>query len=527
MYSHSGGDNALSAITQGKSTTNNMDRIQTVTSRVAYEHTAADAGPAARVPIEVRISVDDPFEAFRAVEEAHNAVLLETSGGHEGWSYIGLDPERHIQVRAPMEAHLGDGSPTLAELQAALDAETLVRGECSVPYPCGIIGWLSYEISRELEPQIPARASETLPRAQFAIFPTMIAWQEPSTAPTLLHITGCPRVGDDPAGTYQSTVSTLTEIGQTIQAEAHPGNHVDTAAQIAFESMTGPVRFATKVRAIKAAIRAGDTFQTNLSHRLDAPAQLDPLSVYAALREVNPAPYSGLLRFPGMTLISASPELLLSVEGDRLVTEPIAGTRPRGDDAAADARFEAELTGDEKERAEHAMLVDLERNDLGKVCEYGSVEVTEYRRVDRYAEVMHLVSVVEGRRREGVGLTDAIAAMFPGGTITGAPKPKTMELIATHEDRPRGPYTGSMGIFGFDDRATLNIIIRTIEVHGGRFGLQVGAGIVHDSDPEREYSETMDKARGLVRAVDAALAPTQQVKIAEAQARSQEVSERS
>lgn len=173
------------------------------------------------------------------------------------------------------------------------------------------------------------------------------------------------------------------------------------------------------------------------------------------------------------------------------------------------------------------MLVDLERNDLGKVCEYGSVEVTEYRRVDRYAEVMHLVSVVEGRRRDGVSLTDAIAAMFPGGTITGAPKPKTMELIATHEDRPRGPYTGSMGIFGFDDRATLNIIIRTIEVHEGRFGLQVGAGIVHDSDPDREYSETMDKARGLVRAVDAALAPTQQVRVTEARAQSQEVSERS
>jgi anthranilate synthase component 1 len=504
-----------------------MDGTQTVTSRAAYERSAADVDATARVPIELQISVEDPFGAFRAVEGPHDAVLLETSGGHEGWSYIGLDPERHIQVRAPVEAYGVEGSPTLAELQTALDAETLVRGECTVPYPCGIIGWLSYEISRELEPQLPAGAPETLPRAQLAVFPTMIAWEEPATAPVLLHITSCPRVGDDPAATYRSTVRELTAIAHAVQAEAHPRDPVETTAQIAFESKTGPGRFATRVQSIKAAIRAGDTFQTNLSHRLEAPAKLDPLAVYAALREVNPAPYSGLLRFPGITLVSASPELLLSVEGERLMTEPIAGTRPRGADPAADAEFEAELTGDEKERAEHAMLVDLERNDLGKVCEYGSVEVTEYRRVDRYAEVMHLVSVVEGRRRDGVSLTDAVAAMFPGGTITGAPKPKTMELIATHEDRPRGPYTGSMGIFGFDDRATLNIIIRTIEVHEGRFGLQVGAGIVHDSDPDREYSETMDKARGLVRAVDAALAPTQQVRVTEARAQSQEVSERS
>ena len=504
-----------------------MDGTQIVTSRAGYERIAADAAATARVPIELQIHVEDPFEAFRAVADAHDAVLLETTGGHRGWSYIGLNPERRIEVRAPMEGVTAEGSPTLAELQAAVDAEELIRGECAVPYPCGVIGWLSYEISRELEPTIPSGAPETLPRAQLAVFPTMLAWEEPASTPVRLHLTGCPRVGADPVTTYERTVDELEAIARAIAAGAAPQGPVDTTAQVSFESMTGGERFARRVRAIKAAIRAGDTFQTNLSHRLEAPAELDPLVVYAALREVNPAPYSGLLRFPGMTLISASPELLLSVEGDRLRTEPIAGTRPRSADPVADAQYEAELTGDAKERAEHAMLVDLERNDLGKVCAYGSVDVTEYRRVDRYAEVMHLVSVVEGERRAGVSLSDAVAAMFPGGTITGAPKPKTMELIATHEDTARGPYTGSMGIFGFDDRATLNIIIRTIEVHDGRFGLQVGAGIVHDSDPEREYSETMDKARGLVRAVDAALAPTQQVRITEARARSQEVTERS
>ena len=522
-----GGDNALAAIIRRLLTASIMDGTQIVTSRAEYARTAARAPATARVPIELQITVEDPFEAFRAVADPHAAVLLETSGGHSGWSYIGLDPEARIEVRAPLEGVAVEGSPTLAELQTALDAETLVRGGCAVPYPCGIIGWLGYEVSRELEPTITAGPSETLPRAQLAVFPTMIAWEEPASAPVLLHLTACPRVGTDAAATYRRAVRDLEAIAQLIEAGPAPQDPVEGAAAVEFTSMTGGDRFAEKVSAIKAAIRAGDTFQTNLSHRLEAPATLDPVAVYAALREVNPAPYSGLMRYPGMTLISASPELLLSVEGERLVTEPIAGTRPRGDDPTADVAYEAELTGDEKERAEHAMLVDLERNDLGKVCAYGSVDVTEYRRVDRYAEVMHLVSVVQGRRREGVSLTDAIGAMFPGGTITGAPKPKTMELIARYEDTPRGPYTGSMGIFGFDDRATLNIIIRTIEVHDGRFGLQVGAGIVHDSDPESEYSETMDKARGLVRAVDAALAPTQQVRVSDSRIRYQEATERS
>jgi anthranilate synthase component 1 len=229
------------------------------------------------------------------------------------------------------------------------------------------------------------------------------------------------------------------------------------------------------------------------------------LTVYAALRETNPAPYSGLVEFPGVDLVSASPELLLSKRGRDLVTEPIAGTRPRGDTPREDDELEADLTRDEKERAEHAMLVDLERNDLGKVSAYGSVEVSEYRRVDRYSEVMHLVSEVRGRLRENCNVADAIAAVFPGGTITGAPKPRTMELIDEVEATRRGPYTGSMAAVGFDGDATLNIVIRTLVRHADEYHLRVGAGIVHDSDPAAEYDETLDKARALVTAIDDAL----------------------
>ena len=171
----------------------------------------------------------------------------------------------------------------------------------------------------------------------------------------------------------------------------------------------------------------------------------------------------------------------------------------------SDEALEEDLCSDEKEAAEHAMLVDLERNDLGKVSEYGSVDVTEYRRVDRYSEVMHLVSLVEGRRREDVSIADAVAAVFPGGTITGAPKPRTMEIIDEVEASRRGPYTGSIGIFGFDERATCNIVIRTLVRRGDEYRLRVGSGIVHDSEPEAEYQETLDKARALVTAVDEAL----------------------
>ncbi|MFC6729541.1 anthranilate synthase component I family protein, partial [Natronoarchaeum mannanilyticum] len=262
---------------------------------------------------------------------------------------------------------------------------------------------------------------------------------------------------------------------------------------------------AERVRRVKEYVRDGDTFQANVSQRLTAPAAVHPVAAYDAVREVNPAPYSGLLEFRGVDLVSASPELLLERAGDRIETEPIAGTRPRGATPEEDVALESELLGDEKERAEHAMLVDLERNDLGKVAAYGSVDVPEYRRIDRYSEVMHLVSRVTGELRPGAELADAVAAVFPGGTITGAPKPRTMEIIDEVEATRRGPYTGSMAIFGFDERATLNIVIRTLVRRGAEYHLRVGAGIVHDSVPEREYEETLDKARALIRAVDEAL----------------------
>jgi len=474
------------------------------------------------VPVELRLSVADPFAAYRRARDGRGGVYLETTGGQSGWGYFGVDPVDRLEVGS-------EEGPAIDALVERLDETTLVRGDCGVPYPCGAVGWLSYDVARDLE-SLPDHAAtdRELPRLQVGVYDCLAAWTEPrdgvdeggansdhdtensdeSDRETTLHVTACPRLDEfrDPGAAYEAgRERAVTLARRATEGDRSVGTPPVERDEARFESDCGRAAFADRVRRVKQYIRDGDTFQANISQRLCAPATVHPVEAFAALRAVNPAPYSALLEFPGVDLVSASPELLLDRAGDRVVTEPIAGTRPRGETDRADARLERDLTTDEKERAEHAMLVDLERNDLGKVSQYGTVEVSEHRRVDRYSEVMHLVSLVEGRLRAGADLGDAIAAVFPGGTITGAPKPRTMEIIDEVEATRRGPYTGSVGLFGFDGRATLNIIIRTLVRYRDEYHLRVGAGIVHDSVPEREFEETLDKGRALVTAVDEAL----------------------
>jgi len=481
---------------------------EVVTGAGRFATVAAEASPGARVPVEVRLTVEDPFLAYRRARDDTGGAYLATTGGQSGWGYFGVDPVDVLEVDPE------DGS-SLAALSAWLGAEDLHRGDCEVPFPCGAIGWLSYDVARELE-ELPesAERDRDLPRVQVASYDTLAAWEEPRDGAVTLRITSCPRVeapgepGAVSEAYHRGRERALALARRAVEGDPgveDPQVGTETPGTARFESDCSREAFADRVRRVKEYVRDGDTFQANVSQRLRAPAAVHPVAAFDALRGVNPAPYSALLEFPGVDLVSASPELLLERDGDRLVTEPIAGTRPRGATDAEDARLERDLVSDEKERAEHAMLVDLERNDLGKVSEFGSVDVTEYRRVDRYSEVMHLVSKVEGRLHPERNLEDAIAAVFPGGTITGAPKPRTMEIIDEVEATRRGPYTGSIGIFGFDDRAVLNIIIRTLVRYDDEYHLRVGAGIVHDSVPEREYAETLDKGRALVNAVDQAL----------------------
>jgi len=551
------------------------------TDRDRFREVATAAPPGARVPVELRVEVDDPFAAYRRARDGPGGFFYETTGGQPGWGYFGINPidrltvsnEAVIAERGSDEPKASDPddrrsltgdyrrpSPSLAALEGLLDGETLTRGDCDVPYPCGAFGWLSYDVARELESFPPAAPDgpgavddRELPRLQIGVFDRVAAWECPvsETGTVTLRVTACPRVPteretpdsdndatDKPSGErfdkrfdelFDEGVARATALVDRIET-GEPGVAPapdPTAATATFESDMGRDGYAAAVKRVKAYVREGDTFQANVSQRLRAPAAVHPVAAYDALRQVNPAPYSGLLEFArdeggsdrgdgssrGVDLVSASPELLLervphneTDRGAELVTEPIAGTRPRGETPEEDTALEAELTDDAKERAEHAMLVDLERNDLGKVSRFGTVDVAEYRRVDRYSEVMHLVSLVEGEARPDVGLADAIAACFPGGTITGAPKPRTMEIIDELEATRRGPYTGSMLAAGFDGRATLNIVIRTLVRNADEYHLRVGAGIVHDSEPETEYEETLAKARALVDAVDEALA---------------------
>ncbi len=554
------------------------------TDRERFRAVAAGAPPGARVPVECRVVVDDPFAAYRRARDGPGGFFYETTGGQPGWGFFGVEPSERLTVsaeavvmqgergdtKAPSDTHrASDGStregftpegsttgdyrretPTLSALDGLLADETLVRGDCGVPYPCGVFGWLSYDVARELErfppeaPEGPGAVDDRgLPRLQVGVFDRVAAWECPTEeGETVLRVTACPRIPGDLAdpeadraaldARFDDGVARAMELIERIETGAPAvGPAPVSGTSATFESDTGREAYAEAVRQVKRYVRDGDTFQANISQRLEAPAAVHPVEAYDALRAVNPAPYSGLVEFggrsradgrgstSGVDLVSASPELLLEripggagsldegvkKRGARLVTEPIAGTRPRGEDAETDAAMETELTGDEKERAEHAMLVDLERNDLGKVSRFGTVTVPEYRRVDRYSEVMPLVSVVEGEARPDVSLAEAIAACFPGGTITGAPKPRTMAIIDELERSQRGPYTGSMLAAGFDGRATLNIVIRTLVRHDDEYHLRVGAGVVHDSDPETEYEETLAKGQALITAIDEAL----------------------
>jgi len=266
-----------------------------------------------------------------------------------------------------------------------------------------------------------------------------------------------------------------------------------------------PALFLASVRKALDYIAAGDVYQANLSRRwqVGTAAAVDPVSIYRRLRAANPSPFAALMRDGEFAVISSSPERLVSVHGGIVSTRPIAGTRPRGASPERDAALIQSLLGNEKERAEHVMLIDLERNDLGRICVGGSVRVDEYMAIETYAHVHHIVSNVSGLKLEGVSPVDIIRAMFPGGTITGCPKVRCMEIIAELEGTGRGAYTGSIGYLNRDGSCDLNILIRTITAHRGVLAFRAGAGIVADSSPEHELAETRAKAEGMLRALRA------------------------
>ncbi|OQA39026.1 MAG: Anthranilate synthase component 1 [Chloroflexi bacterium ADurb.Bin325] len=297
----------------------------------------------------------------------------------------------------------------------------------------------------------------------------------------------------------------MRRIDQILDALAAPLPYLDecpAASEDNLRSNVSRAQFEANVRAAKEYIAAGDAFQIVLSQRFSRRTCAPPFTIYRALRALNPSPYMFFLRFSDdLALIGASPEMMVRLEEGIATVRPIAGTRPRGRDEAEDSALASELLADEKERAEHVMLVDLGRNDLGRVCEYGTVHVPHMMIVERYSHVMHIVSQVQGRLRAGLGAFDLLRATFPAGTLSGAPKVRAMEIIEELEGTRRGPYGGAVGYFSFDGSMDTCITIRTMLMRGDEVTFQAGAGIVADSDPAREYEETVNKARAVAVAV--------------------------
>ncbi|MDI3280054.1 MAG: anthranilate synthase component I family protein, partial [Bacillota bacterium] len=321
-----------------------------------------------------------------------------------------------------------------------------------------------------------------------------------------VHLIAHPTPEADPQTAYDSAVARLEELRGRLTSPLPPGERRLPPAGGAASSGEPEANwdrrgFCQAVRQALEYIRAGEIFQVVLSRRFHLPAPADALTIYRTLRALNPSPYLFYLDFGPFQLVGSSPEMLTRLEGRKAEVRPIAGTRPRGSTAEADAALARELLADEKERAEHVMLVDLGRNDLGRVCRYGSVEVPEFMVVERYSHVMHLVSGVQGELDPRYGAVDLVGATFPAGTVTGAPKVRAMEIIRELEPVRRGPYAGAVGYFDLAGNLDLCLAIRTLLVQSGRVYIQAGAGIVADSDPEREFMETAYKAQALVEAV--------------------------
>ena len=428
----------------------------------------------------------DAFSMFRALQRgASCSVFLDSAAApapNASWSYLAAGDFPVLEAR--------DGAwPALTR---ALPPRPRVGLADGPPFRGGFLGMLGYDLAREFE-RIPRLAGDPLglPRVWGLLVDALLAVDHRRG---LVHAVAVPRPGE----ADKEAEARAYELLERAQGPV-PGLRGRAAGGVA-RSSVGEPGYLEMVRRGKEFVDQGHVFQANLAHWLSWPSAAEPLWLFDRLRRGNPSPFAFYLDAGDWQLVSCSPERLVQVEADRVATRPIAGTYPRGASEAEDAVQRERIRADPKERAEHTMLVDLERNDLGRVCRFGSVEVEEFMTTEEYSHVVHLVSSVAGGLRPGLGALDAVRACFPGGTITGAPKVRAMEVIEELEPQRRGFYTGSVGWVGFDGAADLNIVIRTILCKESACHAPVGAGIVADSNPSREWRETLHKARALLQA---------------------------
>lgn len=455
------------------------------------------------VPVwrEVVADLETPVSAFLKIARGGYSFLLESVEGGERlarYSFIGTQPYKVMST--------GDGHPSV-------DPLPLVQGELdrykAVPVPGlprftgGAVGYLSYDVVAHFE-RVPVPPSNTLglPESAFMFSDTVLVFDH------LMHrikVVSHAHLDEGVERGYADAVARIDELLDRLNGPV-PENvtEVREAKPAPVSSNFTQPEFEAVVEKAKEYIYDGEILQVVPSQRLSRPTSAQPFDIYRAVRTINPSPYMYYLHLDDMYIIGASPEMLVRVEDGVVATHPIAGTRPRGTTAEDDRRLEHELLSDEKERAEHIMLVDLGRNDIGRVSQPGTVQVTQFMDVERYSHVMHLVSHVQGRLRSEYTAADALRACFPAGTVSGAPKIRAMEIIAELERDKRGPYAGAVGYFDFSGNMDTAITIRTIVMKDGVAHVQAGGGIVADSVPEREYEETMNKARALLKAIQQA-----------------------
>jgi anthranilate synthase component 1 len=452
-----------------------------------------------------------PLELFRALYGGEPAAFLyeslEAHGGRGRYSFVGAKPYAVLRCRGrEVELELDgqvrrDSGPPLELLRKLIRVRSDVPPVA--PFCGGAVGYLGYDTVRWCE-TVPEKNVDDLgvPDAHFLFPQEIICFDH---LEKVIHVLLYQQRGQ--RGRLEEIRAILANCGDdaTAGTGAGGGPEADVAAVAApLSSNMTKAQFEQMIRRAKEYIYAGDIFQVVLSQRFEFPLTTSPLRLYQALRLTNPSPYMYYLKLDDLHVAGSSPEMLATLIGRKVVTRPLAGTRRRGRTPAEDEALARELRADKKERAEHVMLVDLGRNDLGRVCEYGSIRLTELLEIERHSKVMHLVSNVEGWLREDCDALDVFRAVFPAGTVTGAPKVRAMEIIDELEPARRGVYAGAIGYFSLLGDLDLCIAIRTIVMRHGRGFIQAGAGIVADSVPELEYNETLNKANALMRAVQLA-----------------------
>ena len=466
--------------------------------------------------LDLMADLETPVSVYSRLRRSAPAFLFESVTGGERvsrYSFCGSDPALTItswEDRTVLTRRDGatETVPTPADpldlVRKKLAGLRVAKVPGLPPFHGGMVGMVGYEYIHRVEPKVPVAAPSAadLPLTHFMLVDRLVAFDHVRQA---LRLIVNARIGaDGPAAAWERAQADLAALRRALAAPraAEPAELETDAPLASGKANITREAFETKVGQAQEAIRAGDCVQIVLSRRTDVPHAGDPLALYRVLRQVNPSPYMFALETGrGFDLVGASPEVNVRLTGRRCEIRPIAGTRHRGADAAEDRRLEAELLADPKERAEHLMLVDLARNDLGRVCKVGSVRVPDYAVVERYSHVMHIVSQVEGELAEGKDAFDLFRSTFPQGTLTGAPKVRAMQVIAELEGARRGAYGGAVGYFGYDGGHDSCIVIRTAVLRDGVASIQAGAGVVADSVAASEFEETVNKSKGVLRAL--------------------------